>query len=132
MNHRRAAARPSTVHYRHSPASTPAGLQVITILDGDGRYLGQLDYQICRTCHRGHIHNIAVADHWQNQGLGREAIHRALRHDEPLAWSTSRQSNAGRAFFAVMAEETGHDFRPAAERCPHMAAAATATPPPDR
>ncbi|GGV67848.1 hypothetical protein GCM10010277_76810 [Streptomyces longisporoflavus] len=116
---------PRAVTYRWAPAATAAGCQVITLLDGRGRDIGHVDYQVCHPCGAAHVNTIAIAGPWQGMGLGREALHRAADPWPTYAWSTSRQSSEGRKFFAAMAEETGMDFVPGAEGCPHI----TAQPP---
>ncbi|MFF1708735.1 hypothetical protein [Streptomyces sp. NPDC058268] len=113
---------PQAVTYRCAPATVAAGCQVITLLDGDGRDIGHLDYQVCHVCRAAHVSTIAIAGPWQRMGLGREALHRATDPWPAYAWSTSRQSADGRKFFAAMAEETGMDFVPRAVRCPHITA----------
>lgn len=99
-----------------------AGDQAITLLDGDGREIGHLDYQVCHACRAAHVNAIAIAGPWQGMGLGREALHRATDPWSGYAWTTSRQSAEGRKFFAALAEETGMDFVPGAAGCPHISA----------
>ncbi|MFG2653474.1 N-acetyltransferase [Streptomyces sp. NPDC048436] len=112
---------PQAVTYRFAPAAVAAGHQVITVLDGKGRDIGHLDYQVCHPCGAAHINTIAIAGPWQGLGLGREALHRAADPWPTYAWTTSRQSSEGRKFFAAMAEETGVDFVPGAVGCSHIA-----------
>lgn len=112
---------PQAVTYRCAPA-TAAGRQVITLLDGGGRDIGHLDFQVCHPCRAAHVNTIAIAGAWQRLGLGREALHRVTDPWPAYAWTTSRQSADGRRFFATMAEETGMDFVPGAVGCPHIAA----------
>ncbi|MEV7197315.1 GNAT family N-acetyltransferase [Streptomyces sp. NPDC093510] len=113
-------ARPPAVHFERVVETLPAGRQAVTMLDRDDRHVGGLEYQICHPCRLGYIGNIAVAAHWQGQGLGRHAVHIALAGGVGYSWSTSRQSTEGRRFFAAMEEETGTAFPPGGERCPHM------------
>ncbi|MFC8132324.1 N-acetyltransferase [Streptomyces sp. NPDC057302] len=115
---------PEAVTYRSAPAAVAAGRRVITLLDGKGRDIGHVDYQVCHACGAGHVNTITVAGPWQGMGLGREALHRATDPWSAYAWSTSRQSADGRKFFAAMADETGVDFVPGAAGCPHITAAA--------
>lgn len=114
-------ARPPAVHYEHVSETLPAGRQAVTIWDPGHRQVGCLDYQVCHTCRIGHIGNIAVAGHWQGQGLGRHALHTALATCTGYTWSTSRQSSEGRRFFAAIEDETEIAFPPTGMRCPHMA-----------
>ncbi|MFH8612896.1 GNAT family N-acetyltransferase [Streptomyces sp. NPDC018029] len=113
-------ARPPAIHFEHVVETLPAGRRAVTMLDPDDRHVGSLEYQICHPCRLGHIGNIAVAAHWQGQGLGRHAVHTALTAGPEYSWSTSRQSSEGRRFFAAMEDETGVAFPPKGERCPHM------------
>ncbi|MEU6826713.1 GNAT family N-acetyltransferase [Streptomyces atriruber] len=113
-------ARPPAVHYESVVETLPAGRRAVTVLDPDHREVGSLEYQVCHPCRRGYIGSIAVAAHWQGQGLGRHAVHTALAACVGYTWSTSRQSSAGRRFFAAMADETGTAFPPGGTRCPHM------------
>ncbi|MEU5951656.1 N-acetyltransferase [Streptomyces sp. NPDC047525] len=113
---------PQAVTYRSAPAAVAAGRQVITLLDGRGRDIGHLDYQVCHPCGAAHVNTIAIAGPWQGVGLGREVLHRATYSWSAYAWTTSRQSADGRKFFAAMAEETGVDFVPGAGGCPHITA----------
>jgi hypothetical protein len=99
-----------------------AGHQVVTVLDGKGRDIGHLDYQVCHRCGAAHINTIAIAGPCQGLGLGREALHIAADPWSTYTWTTSRQSSEGRKFFAAMAEETGVDFVPGAVSCPHITA----------
>ncbi|WP_151484839.1 GNAT family protein [Streptomyces albicerus] len=98
----------------------PAGSQAIRVLDGAGRQIGRLDFQVCHPCRLGYIDSIAVVARWQGRGLGREAVHTALAPCTDYKWSTSRQSSQGRTFFSAMQEETDVAFPPSAGRCPHM------------
>ncbi|MEU7576652.1 GNAT family N-acetyltransferase [Streptomyces sp. NPDC041068] len=113
-------ARPPAVHFERAAETLPAGRQALTMLDPCDRPVGCLEYQVCHLCRRGYIGNIAVATHWQGQGLGRHAVHTVLAPCTGYTWSTSRQSSEGRLFFAAMVEETEIDFPPSGDRCPHM------------
>ncbi|AZM57073.1 N-acetyltransferase [Streptomyces sp. WAC 01529] len=98
----------------------PAQPQAVSILDAAHHPVGCLEYQVCHVCRIGYVANIAVATHWQGQGLGRQALHTAMAPCRGYAWSTSRQSSEGRRFFAAMEEETEVAFPPAGMRCSHM------------
>ncbi|MFK4066789.1 GNAT family N-acetyltransferase [Streptomyces sp. NPDC029674] len=113
-------ARPPAIHFEHVVETVPAGRRAVTMLDLDHRQVGILEYQLCHPCRLGHIANIAVAAHWQGQGLGRHAVHTALAAGADYTWSTSRQSSEGRRFFAVIEDETGVDFPSSGDRCAHM------------
>ncbi|MGW2224278.1 GNAT family N-acetyltransferase [Streptomyces formicae] len=125
-------ARPPAAHYEHVPETSPASCQALTMLDPHNRSIGCLRYQLCHPCRVGHILNIAVAAHWQGQGLARHALHTVLAEGEGYAWSTSRQSPEGRRFFAAMEEETEIAFPADGARCPHMTEGSTLTPPAPR
>ncbi|MFI1680879.1 GNAT family N-acetyltransferase [Streptomyces sp. NPDC020607] len=113
-------ARPPAVHYESVVETVPAGRRAVVVLDRDDRQVGSLEFQICHPCRLGHIGNLAVAAHWQGQGIGRHAVHLALAAGAGYTWSTSRQSSAGRRFFAAMEDETGTAFPSCGTRCPHM------------
>lgn len=121
-------ARPPDVHLEHIAAPVPAGLRSVVARDGEGRAVGQLDYQICHPCRQGHVEGIAVSAPWQGRGVGRGTLHAALAPCTGYAWSTSRQSADGRRFFAAMEEETDQGFPGTSARCPHMLAAHPAGP----
>ncbi|CAM5721512.1 N-acetyltransferase OS=Streptomyces alboniger OX=132473 GN=CP975_03055 PE=4 SV=1 [Streptomyces alboniger] len=91
------------------------------MLDACGRTVGSLVFRVCHPCGSAYIESVAVATHWQGQGLGRHALHAALATATGHAWATSRQSSDGRRFFAAMADETETAFPPGGARCPHMA-----------
>ncbi|MFC9496912.1 GNAT family N-acetyltransferase [Streptomyces sp. NPDC056982] len=114
-------ARPPAVHFERVAEALPAGRQALTMLDLCDRPVGGLEFQVCHPCRRGYIVNIAVASHWQGQGLARHAVHTVLAPCPGYAWSTSRQSAEGRRFFAAMADETEVAFPSGGVRCPHMA-----------
>ncbi|MEV0320255.1 N-acetyltransferase [Streptomyces sp. NPDC050658] len=114
-------AREAAVRVEDAFAALPAGPRTVTMLDGCLRSVGRLDYQVCHPCRLGYIGNIAVAAHWQGQGLARRALHIALTGRTGYSWSTSRQSSDGRRFFAAMTDETELAFPPTGVRCPHMA-----------
>ncbi|MEW2166448.1 GNAT family N-acetyltransferase [Streptomyces sp. NPDC007084] len=116
------------MRFERIAAPLPAGLESVVVRDDEGRAVGQLDYQVCHPCRRGHVAGIAVAAPWQGQGVGRRAVHTALAPCTGYTWSTSRQSADGRRFFAAMAEETDQNFQACAARCPHMLAAHSAGP----
>ncbi|WP_189177660.1 GNAT family N-acetyltransferase [Streptomyces lasiicapitis] len=99
-----------------------AGRQTLTALDPHDRPVGRLDFQICHTCRRGFIRNIAVAAHWQDQGVAREALHHALAQElcPHYAWTKTRQTADGRRFFTAMQEETDVAFPANATKCPHI------------
>ncbi|MFD9864107.1 GNAT family N-acetyltransferase [Streptomyces alboflavus] len=117
-------ARSAAVRFARSASSetSEAGRQTLTALDPDGRLIGQLDFQICHVCRRGLIHNVAVALHWRDQGVAREALHHVLDHQKSTdyAWSTTRQTSDGRRFFATMTGETDLSFPATSARCPHI------------
>jgi hypothetical protein len=113
-------AQPPAIHFEHVVETLPAGGHAITMLDPCHRLVGSLKYQVCRLCRMGYIDNIAVAIHWQGQGLARHAVHTALATCAGYTWSTSRQSSEGRRFFLAMADETEVAFPPAGVRCPHI------------
>ncbi|MFF3641715.1 GNAT family N-acetyltransferase [Streptomyces sp. NPDC002564] len=113
-------ARPPAVHFERVVETLPAGRRAVVMLDDGDRQVGRLEYQVCHLCRLGHIGTVAVAAHWQGQGLARHAVHTALAPCLGYAWATSRQSADGRRFFAAMTDETGIAFRPDGPRCPHM------------
>ncbi|MEV5982539.1 GNAT family N-acetyltransferase [Streptomyces sp. NPDC052114] len=113
-------ARSPAVHFACVAETPPAGHRAVLILDSADRAVGRLAYQVCHDCRLGHIGDIAVAAHWQGQGLARHALHTVLAPCPGYTWSTSRQSAQGRRFFAAMAEETDVPFPPSGVRCPHM------------
>ncbi|GHC89816.1 GNAT family N-acetyltransferase [Streptomyces flavofungini] len=117
-------ARLPTVHFaRTAPGmKSGAGRQTLTALDPHDRPVGRLDFQICHTCRRGFIRNIAVAVHWQDRGIAREALHHALAQElrAHYTWSTTRQTSDGRHFFTAMEEETDVAFPANATKCPHI------------
>ncbi|MGA4847205.1 GNAT family N-acetyltransferase [Streptomyces sp. G5(2025)] len=98
----------------------PAGRQAVSVLDAGHRLVGCLEYQVCHVCRIGYVANIAVASHWQGQGLGRDVLHTALAPCGGYTWSTSRQSSEGRRFFAAMEEETDVAFPAGGVQCSHM------------
>ncbi|MFJ2769226.1 GNAT family N-acetyltransferase [Streptomyces sp. NPDC087300] len=114
-------ARPPAAHFEHVPGTLPASCRALMMLDPEERPIGCLQYRLCHPCGRGHIVSIAVAAHWQGQGLARHALHTVLAAGEGYAWSTSRQSPEGRRFFAAMEEETEIAFPAGGARCPHLA-----------
>ncbi|MEU5899705.1 MULTISPECIES: GNAT family N-acetyltransferase [Streptomyces] len=113
-------ARPPAVHYESVVETLPAGRRAVVVRDRDDREVGTLEFQVCHPCRLGYIGNVAVAAHWQGQGIGRHALHLAVTAGAGYTWSTSRQSSAGRRFFATMEDETGTAFPPDGTRCPHM------------
>ncbi|MFF1379380.1 GNAT family N-acetyltransferase [Streptomyces sp. NPDC058308] len=114
-------ARPPAVHFEHAVETAPAGRRALTMLDRSDRPVGCLEYQVCHPCRRGYIGNIAVATHWQGQGLGRHALHTAMAAGVGYTWSTSRQTAEGKRFFAAMEDELEIAFPACGVRCPHMA-----------
>ncbi|MCX4672226.1 GNAT family N-acetyltransferase [Streptomyces sp. NBC_01381] len=114
-------AREVAARFERVAETLPAGRRAVTMVDIADRSVGRLDYQICHPCRLGYIGNIAVATHWQGQGLGRQALHTALAGCADYSWSTSRQSSEGRRFFAAIEDETETAFPPSGVRCPHMA-----------
>ncbi|WP_158708887.1 GNAT family N-acetyltransferase [Streptomyces sp. NRRL S-920] len=101
-------------------AALPAGRQTVSVLDADHRPVGCLEYQVCHACHIGYVVNIAIASHWQGQGLGRHVLHTAMEPCRDYTWSTSRQSSDGRRFFGAMEEEMEVAFPARGVRCSHM------------
>ncbi|WP_309031995.1 GNAT family N-acetyltransferase [Streptomyces alfalfae] len=122
-------ARAPDVRFAHDAEAQPAGRQTLTMLDACGRCVGSLVFRVCHPCGCGYIDSVAVATHWQGQGLGRHALHTALATAEGHTWSTSRQSAEGRRFFAAMADETETAFPPGGAPCPHMTGRAEALAP---
>ncbi|WP_436737535.1 GNAT family N-acetyltransferase [Streptomyces sp. BBFR102] len=106
--------------FRATPADDPAGPRELVIRDGADREIGKIEFRLCRACGTGHVASVTVAPSWQGQGLAREALHRILPDDLALAWTTSRQTGQGRAFFAAATEETGIDFPAARPGCAHL------------
>ncbi|MCF3124257.1 N-acetyltransferase [Streptomyces arenae] len=113
-------ARSPAVHFECVVEAPPAGHRAVLIRDAADRTVGRLAYQVCHACRLGHISDIAVAVHWQGQGLARHAVHTVLAPCADYTWSTSRQSAQGRRFFATMTDETDVPFPPSGVRCPHM------------
>lgn len=113
-------ARPPAVHFERVVETLPAGRQAVTMLDPHDRQVGSLEFQVCHRCRIGYIGNIAVASHWQGQGLARHALHTAMVPCSGYTWSTSRQSSEGRRFFATMADELEVAFPPSGLRCAHI------------
>ncbi|MEV0124326.1 GNAT family N-acetyltransferase [Streptomyces sp. NPDC050703] len=113
-------ARPPDVRFALAAEALPAGRQTLVMLDACGRCVGSLVFRVCHPCGYGYIDSVAVATHWQGQGLGRHALHTALDAAVGHTWATSRQSAEGRRFFAAMADETETAFTPGGALCPHM------------
>ncbi|MFI2620173.1 GNAT family N-acetyltransferase [Streptomyces sp. NPDC018584] len=108
------------VSFEYVSAVLPAGRQAVSVLDAGRRLVGCLEYQVCHVCRVGYVVNIAVASHWQGQGVGRHALHTAMEPCGGYTWSTSRQSLDGRRFFGAMEEEMDIAFPAGGVRCPHM------------
>ncbi|CAM5371307.1 GNAT superfamily N-acetyltransferase [Streptomyces sp. DSM 41037] len=119
--------------FHATSAGHPAGPRELVIRDGADREIGKIEFRICRACGTGHVDSVTVAPSWQGQGLAREALHRILPDDLALAWTTSRQTGEGRAFFAAVTEETGIGFPAGQPGCVHLRGGGRAgTPPSDR
>ncbi|MFI6942538.1 GNAT family N-acetyltransferase [Streptomyces sp. NPDC050418] len=103
--------------------------QVIVVVGPGGRVVGQLVYEVCHECRTGHIHSVAIVSPWQRRGLGREAVHRTVLPFAHYTWTTSRQSAAGRRFFAVLEGELDVRFGVGRGEC---GPAGGACPPKDR
>ncbi|MDG4856701.1 N-acetyltransferase [Streptomyces sp. T-3] len=109
---------PAAVTFCQDPAGRSQH-RTISVLDPEGRFIGQLTYQLCHVCHSGRIHSIAIADPWQGLGLGREAVHLAIAACPLYTWTTTRQSFAGRRFFAALCAELDMNIK-ASLGCVHM------------
>jgi hypothetical protein len=82
--------------------------------------VGLLRYRACAHCRAGRILDIWIRDGRQGEGHGRELLQSVLGRHPGLRWSTTRQSAAGRAFFAAMTEESSLDFPAHGPLCPHL------------
>ncbi|MFG2456567.1 GNAT family N-acetyltransferase [Streptomyces sp. NPDC048523] len=100
-----------------SSAITPTE---IVLRDRNDRLIGQLRFHACPACRTGRILDIWVCDAWQHQGLGRELVHCLLAHRPGYRWSTTLQTQAGRAFFLAMAQETTVAWPHAEPLCCHL------------
>lgn len=111
---------PSTESWWYAPPSTPEGFHEVQVRQQDGYDFARLVWEVCAECEIGLISKIRVTGPWQRQGYGSRMVRFALRGQEAYSWSTTPQSNFGRAFFPVIAETTGVEFPARTELCAHM------------
>jgi hypothetical protein len=104
------------------PPTIPAGYQQIKVCRSDGYDFARLVWQACAECELGLIAKIRVTGPWQRHGYGLRMLRRALRGCETYTWTTTPQSEFGRAFFPAMTAVTSVAFPAQAHICEHMRA----------
>lgn len=104
---------------RDRPQERNAPMEIV-LHDRREHVVGRLRFRVCPACRTGRIHEVWINEEWQQQGLGREALHSLLDLHPGHRWSTTLQSRQGRAFFMAMARETSTDFPAGGPLCSHL------------
>ncbi len=113
---------PDTEDWSYQPPSTPAGFQTIYVCQPDGYDFARLVWQVCDECRIGLIAKIRVTGPWQRHGYASRMVRLALRDCDGYSWTTTPQSELGRAFFPAATAATGVNFPAQAHLCEHMRA----------
>lgn len=101
-------------------ATGPAGVARADLFVGSEQ-VGELDFQVCESCHRGILHHIRVDQHHRRRGLAHYSVTTLLSHYEGYSWSASAAS-AGSAADAFL-RSVGLTVADAPVSCRHMRAA---------
>ncbi|MER7539522.1 hypothetical protein ABTX77_32765 [Streptomyces sp. NPDC097704] len=113
---------PDTETWWRLPPIAPAGMQEIQVRVPDGYDFARLVWQVCDLCRLGLVAKIRVTGLWQHHGYGTRMVRFALRSRGGYSWSTTPQSEDGKAFFPVVAEAMGMALPAQPHRCEHMRA----------
>ncbi|MFJ4343247.1 hypothetical protein [Streptomyces sp. NPDC088915] len=123
---------PDTETWWHLPPPSPAGMQEVQVCAPDGYDFARLVWKVCEPCRLGLVLKIRVTEPWQRHGYGSRMVRFALRGRDGYAWTTTPQSDDGRAFFPAIAATAGVDLPPGRHVCEHMEARGLKLPGPAR
>ncbi|GHI20345.1 hypothetical protein Shyd_83230 [Streptomyces hydrogenans] len=111
---------PDTETWWHQPPVVPAGMQEVQVRAPDGYDFARLVWQVCDLCRLGLVAKIRVTRPWQHHGYGTRMMRLALNGRSGYSWSTTPQSEDGRAFFPVVAEAINVALPGQSVLCEHM------------
>ncbi|MFF6888706.1 hypothetical protein ACFY9F_36650 [Streptomyces sp. NPDC012421] len=113
---------PDTETWWHQPPVVPAGMQEVQVRAPDGYDFARLVWQVCDPCRLGLIAKIRVTRPWQHHGYGTRMMRLALNGRGGHSWSTTPQSEDGKAFFPVVGSAMNVALPGQSVQCEHMRA----------
>ncbi|MFD5072169.1 hypothetical protein ACFWNC_30235 [Streptomyces sp. NPDC058369] len=111
---------PATANWWHQPPVVPAGLQELRVGAPDGYDFARLVWQVCDPCRPGLVAKIRVTGPWHHHGYGTRLMRLVLDGRGEYSWSTTPQSEDGRAFFPVVAAAMNVALPGQSVLCEHM------------
>ncbi|HKE65058.1 MAG TPA: GNAT family N-acetyltransferase [Micromonosporaceae bacterium] len=94
-------------------------IRATTFVNGGNHTIGEISYQVCRTCRLGMIWKVSTNADWQRNGIATAMVERARRDAGGYAWRTSEQLPDAVPFWEKIAVRTGLGYQEG-EECKHM------------